>query len=170
MGSANQISDPPFILRTHQPGDIGWIIHRHGLLYYKEFGWDERFEALVAGIAADFINQYDPDLERCWVAEKAGEFLGCVMIVKHSSKESTAKLRLLLVEPSARGLGVGRALVQQCEAFAREAGYKRIELWTNKILTSARRLYTSEGYKCISEEEHSTFGIKSTGETWVREL
>jgi GNAT superfamily N-acetyltransferase len=170
MGSADQTSGREFVLRTHRPGDIGWIIHRHGVLYNQEYGWDERFEALVAGIAAEFINQYDPQSERCLIAEKDGNPLGCVMLVKERSGQNTAKLRLLLVEPSARGLGVARALVRQCRTFAEEVGYERIVLWTNQVLLPARRLYTSEGYRCVQEEEHETFGIKLVGESWELSL
>ncbi|KAJ5371271.1 acyl-CoA N-acyltransferase [Penicillium cataractarum] len=170
MGSTDQPPDRQFVLRTHRPGDIGWIIHRHGILYSQEYGWDERFEALVATIAADFINQYDPESERCWIAEKDGNPLGCIMLVKDRSSQNTAKLRLLLVEPSARGLGVARALVRQCRTFAKEVGYERIVLWTNQVLTSARRLYASEGYRCVQEEEHESFGFKLVGESWELSL
>lgn len=170
MGSIDQTPGCQFVLRTHRPGDIGWIIHRHGILYNQEYGWDERFEALVATIAADFINQYDPKSERCWIAEKEGNPLGCIMLVKDRSGQHTAKLRLLLVEPSARGLGVARALVRQCKAFAEEVGYERIVLWTNQVLEPARRLYASEGYRCVQEEEHETFGVKLMGESWELSL
>ena len=171
MGSTDQATGRPFVLRTHRPGDIGWIIHRHGALYYEEYGWDERFEALVANIGADFINNYDPESERCWIAEKDGKFLGCIMLVKdRSSKGDAAKLRLLLVEPSARGLGVGRSLVRQCTEFARQVGYTRIVLWTNSVLTSARRLYAAEGYQHIQSEEHESFGFKLVGESWQLKL
>ncbi|KAJ5159600.1 acetyltransferase [Penicillium canariense] len=170
MGSTVQIPGRQFVLRTHRPDDIEWIVHRHGILYDQEYGWDERFKALVASIAADFIKEYDPKSERCWIAEKDGKPLGCIMLVKDRPREDTAKLRLLLVEPSARGLGVARALVRQCKTFAAEVGYERIVLWTNQILTSARQLYTSEGFKCVQEEEHETFGIKLMGEFWELDL
>lgn len=170
MSSSDQSSDRQFILRTHRPGDIGWIIHRHGVLYHQEYGWDERFEGLVANIAAEFIKQYDPQAERSWIAEKDGNPIGCIMLVKDRQSPNTAKLRLLLVEPSARGLGVARALVRQCRTFAEEVGYERIVLWTNQILTSARRLYVSEGYRCVQEEEHEAFGIKLVGESWELSL
>ncbi|KAH8692073.1 acetyltransferase [Talaromyces proteolyticus] len=169
MKDGEQPSKPAgFSLRTHRPGDMGWITHRHGVLYATEYGWDERFEALVARVTADFIDHYDGDLEKCWIAESnnGGEFLGCVMLVNDRERSRTAKLRLLLVEPSARGLGVGRGLVRQCVRFAQEAGYERVVLWTNSVLTSARYIYQSEGFEMVQMEEHETFGVKLFGETW----
>ncbi|KAJ5256962.1 acyl-CoA N-acyltransferase [Penicillium angulare] len=168
MGSA-QISTP-YTLRNHRPGDIGWIIHRHGVLYNKEYDWDERFEALVAGVASDFIKNYDPQVERCWIAERYGEFLGSIMLVKDASKEDVAKTRLSLVEPTARGLGLGRALVRQCIQFAREVGYSRIGLWTQSSLVSARHIYAGEGFVHVESEDHDSFGIKLTGELWELQL
>ncbi|KAL2006647.1 hypothetical protein VTN00DRAFT_9315 [Thermoascus crustaceus] len=168
-----------FTLRTHRPGDMGWIVSRHGALYAQEYGWNERFKALVARVTADFIDNYDPTSERCWIAERNNnrEFLGCVMVVKdressssssssENSNNKTAKLRLLLVEPGARGLGLGRTLVRECIQFAREAGYERIVLWTNSVLTAARRIYEREGFRMVTAEEHETFGVKSIGEYW----
>ncbi|KAF7595930.1 hypothetical protein BBP40_004076 [Aspergillus hancockii] len=167
MEAAASTTTHSYILRNHRPGDMGWIVHRHGALYSKEYGWNERFEALVARVAADFIDHYDLTSERCWIAERDGNFLGCVMLVKdRESKNTTAKLRLLLVEPSARGLGLGRALIQQCTKFAREVGYSRILLWTSSVLDSARHLYEKEGYKLIQLEEHELLGFKMTGEYW----
>ncbi|KAE8420605.1 acyl-CoA N-acyltransferase [Aspergillus pseudocaelatus] len=167
MGSVAAATNPSYILRNHRSGDMGWIVYRHGVLYHKEFGWDERFEALVARVTADFIDNYDPETERCWVAERDGEFLGCVMLVKdRESEDNAAKLRLLLVEPSARGLGLGHALIKQCTEFARNVGYSRIRLWTNSVLNSARYLYGKEGYKLIKAEDHELLGFKLTGENW----
>ncbi|KAJ5953333.1 acyl-CoA N-acyltransferase [Penicillium verhagenii] len=169
MGSTS--TNPGYILRNHRPGDIGWIIHRHGVLYNQEYGWGERFEGIVAGIAADFIKNFDPRAERCWIAEREGEFLGCVMLVKDdSSAKNAAKIRLLLVEPSARGLGLGRALVRQCTEFAREVGYSHVGLWTQSTLVRARHIYGSEGFVHVKTEEHSSFGIKLEGELWELEL
>jgi DNA-binding MarR family transcriptional regulator/GNAT superfamily N-acetyltransferase len=140
----------PVELRTHRPGDIGWITHRHGALYAQEYGWDEKFEALVAGIAAQFVENFDPKRERLWLAEQNGDILGSVMLVKKT--KAIAKLRVLYVEPKARGLGVGSRLVQQCIQFAREAGYRKITLWTNSMLLAARRIYEREGFKLVSTD------------------
>jgi len=159
---------PPYILRPHQPGDMGWVVHRHGLLYAQEYGWDERFEALVAGIVAEFVQHYDSKRERCWIAEKDGEIAGSVFLVKQS--KTVAKLRLLLVEPSARGLGIGARLVSECVRFARQAGYSKITLWTQSILSAARHIYKKAGFRLARKERHNSFGYDLTGETWELEL
>lgn len=153
-----------FILRSHQPGDMGWVTHRHGVLYDQEYGWDERFEALVAQITADFINSYQPERERCIIAEMNGEIVGSVFVVQNG--DTAAKLRLLLVEPKARGLGLGSRLVQEAIAFARRAGYQKIVLWTNSVLKEARQIYSKAGFKLVEQEAHHSFGKDLIGETW----
>jgi DNA-binding MarR family transcriptional regulator/GNAT superfamily N-acetyltransferase len=158
----------PYLLRTHQPGDIGWVIHRHGVLYAEEYGWDERFEALVARIAAEFIETFDPKRERCWIAERDGARVGSVMLVKKSDR--VAKLRLLLVEPSARGLGIGGRLVEECVRFARQAGYRKITLWTQSILDAARATYRKNGFHVVKRERRASFGHKLVSETWELSL
>lgn len=160
----------PYILRPHQPGDMGWIVHRHGVLYHQEYGWDERFEALVAEVVAHFIQEYDPERERCWIAELDGEIVGSVLLVRHPDRPGVARLRLLLVEPRARGLGIGSRLVRECNDFARRAGYRTITLWTNSILDDARRLYEREGYRLVREEPHELFGAGLVGQDWELEL
>ncbi len=165
---AEQRRRPVAVLRTHRPGDIGWIISRHGALYHHEYGWDISFEQLVAEIAAQFLKSYDPQRERCWIAEIDGEPVGTVMLVKGG--DTLAKLRLLIVEPSARGLGIGRALTNECLRFAREAGYTRITLWTQSILVAARSIYRAAGFQLIKEEPHHSFGVDLIGETWERDL
>lgn len=157
-----------YVLRPHRPGDMGWIVHRHGALYAEEFGWDESFEALVAEIAAKFIEKYDPKRERCWLAEQEGEILGSVLLVKQSP--TIAKLRLLLVEPKARGLGVGARLVDECVRFARQAGYRKVTLWTQSILVAARHIYERAGFRRVREEPHRSFGHDLVGEYWELKL
>lgn len=157
-----------FFLRNHKPGDMGWVTHRHGVLYSQEYGWDERFEALVAQIVAEFINHYIPEKERCIIAEMNGEIAGSVFIVR--SSETEAKLRLLLVEPKARGLGLGSRLVQECIMFAKGAGYEKLVLWTNSVLKDARNIYSKAGFQMVKQEEHNSFGKELVGETWELEL
>jgi DNA-binding MarR family transcriptional regulator/GNAT superfamily N-acetyltransferase len=155
-------------LRAHKPGDMGWVIGAHGRLYAQEYGWDERFEALVAGIAKDFIERFDPKMERCWIAEMNGEPVGCVFVVKKS--KSVAKLRLLIIEPRARGIGLGRRLVDECIAFAREKGYRKLVLWTQSNLAAARAIYRKTGFVKVKEQKHADFGIRLTGEYWELKL
>ena len=152
------------VLRAPRAGDLGWVVHRHGVLYAQEYGWDERFEGLVAGIVARFIAQFDAERERCWIAELDGEPVGAVLVVK--AARTTAKLRLLIVEPRARGRGLGKRLVQECIAFARARGYRRLVLWTQSNLSAARAIYKGCGFKLNKREPHAAFGVKLTGEYW----
>jgi GNAT superfamily N-acetyltransferase len=157
----------PYVLRTTpQPGDMGWVVERHGALYAQEYGWNDRMEALIARVVADFIEQFDARRERCWIAERDGESLGCIFLVKHPEQADIAKLRLLLVEPSARGLGLGKALVNDCVTFARRAGYKKVTLWTQSILTGAHHIYQQAGFRLVHEAQHHSFGVALTGQTW----
>lgn len=164
----------PYLLRAHQPGDMGWVVFRHGVLYSEEYHYDERFEALVAEIVAEFIQKFDPKCERCWIAERKlaernRERVGSVFLVRKSA--TISKLRLLLVEPSARGLGIGHRLVEECIRFARQAGYKKIMLWTQSELKTARAIYQKSGFKLVGEEKHDSWSRKNlVAETWELKL
>jgi N-acetylglutamate synthase-like GNAT family acetyltransferase/DNA-binding MarR family transcriptional regulator len=162
--AGRRASEAAYVLRPPRPGDIGWMIHRHGALYAQEYGYDERFEALVAQIAAQFVQRFDAKRESCWIAERDGTIVGSVFLV--SKSRTTAKLRLLLVEPQARGLGIGRRLVDECVRFARRAGYRKLALWTQSDLYAARHLYAQAGFRRVSEEPHESFGKKLVAETW----
>jgi len=159
---------PALLLRPHQPGDMGWVTSAHGALYAKEYGWDISFEALVGKITAEFIENFDPKRERCWIAEMDGEPVGSVFVVRKT--DEIAKLRLLIVDPKARGLGLGKRLVDECLRFAKSVGYSSMTLWTQSILTTARGIYEHAGFKLIAQDPHRSFGVDLMGETWERDL
>jgi GNAT superfamily N-acetyltransferase len=154
----------PYILRTNRSGDMGWVVGRHGVLYAEQYGWGETFEALTAEIVAKFVQRLDPKRERCWIAERDGTNVGCVFIVKQS--KTVARLRLLLVEPEARGLGIGKRLVQECVRFSRQVGYRKITLWTMNVLTAARGIYEKAGFQLVASEPYDQFGDGLLAETW----
>jgi len=158
----------PYLLRQHEPGDMGWIVHRQAILYAEEYGWDGTYEALAAEIVAQFIRNYDPKRERAWVAEKDGERIGAVFVAKES--DEIARLRLLHVEREARGVGIGKRLVEECIRFARQAGYKKMTLWTQSILHAARGIYKKAGFQIVHERKHHSFGKNLTAETWELKL
>jgi len=168
LGEPGPLEKVSYIFRPHQPGDMGWVAHRHGVLYSREYGWDEQFEALVAEIVAKFVQNFDPKKERCWIAERDGEIIGSVFVVKQS--DQIAKLRLLFVEPAARGLGIGRRLVEECIRFARQAGYRKMALWTQSNLTAARAIYEKTGFRLVKEEPTHSFGHDLVSETWELDL
>jgi len=154
----------PYTLRPHRIGDIGWVARRQGMLYAEEYGWSGEFEAFVAEIGAHFIRSFDPARERCWIAECNGGIVGSAFLVRES--DDTAKLRMLYVEPSARRLGIGSRLVDECIRFAREKGYRKLTLWTNDVLISARRIYQAAGFTLVKEEPHHSFGKDLVGQYW----
>ena len=164
LGDEPPSSPSSYILRAHQPGDIGWVTHRQGKLYAEEYGWDETYEALVADILSAFVKNFDRSRERAWIVEMDGAIVGSVFLVKQS--DEVAKLRLLYVEPAARGHGIGTRLVEECVAFARGKGYRTLTLWTNDILASARRIYEGHGFRLISQGRHKSFGKDLVGQTW----
>lgn len=176
MGTMQSLLDPAaaparpqaVILRDPAPGDIGWVVQQHGEIYAREYGWDSTFEALVAGIAGEFLLKFQPEWERCWIAELNGERVGAIFVVRKSA--SVAQLRLLILAPAARGLGLGGRLVDECIAFARRKGYKKMVLWTNSCLLAARSIYAKRGFQLTKTEPHESYGQQLVGETWEMKL
>lgn len=166
--STKPTASPPYTLRRPRPGDMGWVIHRHGALYAQEYGWNWEFEGLVAGVVSQFVKNFDPARERCWIAERRGRNVGAIFCVKKTA--TVAKLRMLFVEPDARGFGIGRRLVDECIAFARRAGYRKMTLWTENVLTSARRIYRAAGFRIVSRESVHSFGKRMVSEIWELDL
>lgn len=167
---AEKKNQQAFILRSHRPGDLGWVVQRQSILYVQEFGWNGEYEALAARIVADFIQHFDPAHEHCWIAERDGEPLGCVLLVRDPEERGTAKLRLLHVESAARGMGLGKALVHECVAFARACGFRKVTLWTQSILHAAHCVYEQAGFHLVAEQPHHSFGKDLIGQTWELEL
>ena len=168
LGGGEDPGAPPARIRPHQPGDLGWIVHRHAVLYHEEYGWDIGFERVVAEIAAHFLAHFDPRADGCWIAEREGERLGSIVVARENA--DTARLRLFLVEPAARGQGLGKRLIEACHGFARHAGYKRMVLWTQSNLLAARHVYQQAGYRLVSEQPHRSFGKELIAETWEMDL
>jgi DNA-binding MarR family transcriptional regulator/GNAT superfamily N-acetyltransferase len=176
MGTVERLLAPSsqeelrYVFRPHRPGDMGWVVYREGALYAQEYGFDETFEALAARIVSDFLSEFDPKRERCWIAEVNGQNVGHIFLVKHPTEPSIAKLRLLLVEPSARGLRLGSALVEECVNFALSVGYKKITLWTQSILVAARHIYQKAGFRLVEERANCQFGKDLLSQTWELDL
>ncbi len=176
MGTMQSLLDPDAappkpqaaILRDPAPGDIGWVVQQHGEIYAREYGWNSKFEALVAGIASEFLLKFQPKWERCWIAELNGERVGAIFVVRKSA--TVAQLRMLILTPGARGLGLGGKLVDECIAFARLKGYKKMVLWTNSCLAAARGIYAKRGFQLTQSEPHEGYGSPLVGETWELKL
>lgn len=167
LGAAPEPAEP-YLLRPPRAGDLGWVVQAHGELYDREFGWDVRFEGLIADVIGGYVRNFDPARERCWIAERDGENVGSVFVMRGS--DEVAKLRLLIVDPGARGLGIGARLVDECIRFSRDAGYRTLSLWTNSVLLSARRIYEARGFRLVHTEVHNSFGPDLTAETWELDL
>jgi DNA-binding MarR family transcriptional regulator/GNAT superfamily N-acetyltransferase len=161
---------PAFVLRPHRVGDMGWVVSREAAAYAEQYGWDQTFEGLVARVASEFVSNFDPGRERCWMAEADGQSVGHIFLTRHPDRPDTAKLRLLFVEPAARGMGLGNALVNECIQFARSTGYRKIVLWTQSILLPAIRIYRKAGFRLVEEQPHHSFGKNLIGQTWELDL